>query len=157
MWCWRGALVSASRQLHEQFTQFIHLIFMLRYTAVLTLLYEIPQTHRIKKLKTKWVSALLQAHPITVVEFYNCIYILYVYDVCAYPDAALSAELFAWFVGFCPCPIGVGVHVETLSSKWTRSSTLIKVFTRLLTARHMLEYITRQIPVHTDKTNTFST
>lgn len=73
MWCWRGALVSASRQLHEQFTQFIHLIFMLRYTAVLTLLYEVPQTHRINKLKTKWVSALIHAHPITV-EFYNCIY-----------------------------------------------------------------------------------
>lgn len=74
MWCWRGALVSGSWKLHEQFTQFIHLILMLRYTAVLTLLYEVPQTHRIKKLQTKWASALLHAQTITVKELYKCIY-----------------------------------------------------------------------------------
>ncbi len=51
-----------------------------------------------------------------------------------YPHVPLCAHLFAGFVWFCSCPVGVRMHVEAVSSKRTRSSSLIEVLTGLLTA-----------------------
>ena len=50
------------------------------------------------------------------------------------PDVSLRAQLFPWPVGFCSGSIWEGVKIQTFPSEWTRTATLIKVLTGLLTA-----------------------
>lgn len=50
------------------------------------------------------------------------------------PHVPLGTQLFPWPVGFCSGSVWEGVEVQTLYSKWTRTSALVEVLTGLFTA-----------------------